>query len=123
VHRVHQERKVGHEFRKHSCRGQAIHHGHDQVQNDEIGIEFLSLGDYFLAILSVDHLPGVNPFQQLVQGSSNHRIIFGNQDSDRHANARVSRDGASIGLVRKCVMPYKGIRLPEFSKYSKACSG
>ena len=89
-------------------RGQAIHDRHDQVENDEIGLEFLGLGDGFLAILDVDDLPGASAFEQSVQGSSHRRIVFGNQYSGRHAIAKqIETADRRSCFSAQCLMPYE----------------
>ncbi len=93
VQGMHQQRDPGQEFGEFAGGGEAIHHGHDQVQNDDVGPEFLGLGDGLLAILDVNDLPAAGALEQAAQGYSNRRIVVGNQDSDRHATGQASLDG------------------------------
>lgn len=63
-----------------------VHHRHDQIENDEVGFEFLGFGNGLLTILGDNNFKGPRTLQQHAQGSPDRRIILGNEYSDGHAN-------------------------------------
>jgi hypothetical protein len=107
MHGVHQDGNIGQEFGDLLSRFETIHHRHHQIENDEMGFQFLRFGNGFLTIVDVHNFPGPRDFQKGTQGSSNRGTVFSNQNSDGHANRQARRVAPHGLLFRKGMMPYE----------------
>ena len=65
--------------------GQSIHHGHDEVEDDDARVELEGLGDSLLSISGVEEFGRLNVAEQLVQRGSHVQAVVSNQDPGRHA--------------------------------------
>ena len=80
-------------FGKFAGGDQPIHHGHDQIKNDDIGLAILGFVNGLAAILRLHDFTELRALQQLAQCGSNRRIVVGNQDLSRHLSREASQSG------------------------------
>ena len=99
MHGVHEHGDGGNQLGKLSGRFEAIHKRHDEIENDEIGLEFLSLGDGFLSIGGLDDFPGSGRDKDSSQCGANRRIILGNENQGCHENGKAEE---TVGAGQSC---------------------
>ena len=77
---MHEHGDGGNELGKLPGSFKAIHHRHNQIENDEVGLEFLSLGDGFLPVSDFCDFPGSGTQENAAQCGPNRGIVLGNEN-------------------------------------------
>lgn len=99
MHGVHEEGNVRQQLGDLPGGSQAIHHRHHQIEDDEVGLEFLGPGNSILPIFDRNDFPRSGALEKGPQGSPNRGTILSNQYPGGHANGQQVETG---GAARSC---------------------